>query len=224
MVFAMVERQTKLPLWVTSGPVANYRAASARSPTPDIPAEHGREPRPNLCKLAGAGGIEPSARSASTIGKKCPVSSPIPKSSPTLRAETPARQFVKFCRSSARSCNLANAARSPACAAAAATPATPDTAGPTRQARQPRTTTTASCMSLPAFSLSKRWNVARLTSAIFLVAKNEALIGRDVVRFRDISSRYRGCGCAPRQRKTQSGRTECRYGGGFGCARVLRHA
>lgn len=51
----------------------------------------------------------------------------------TLRAEMPARQFVKFCRSSARSCNLANAARSPACAAAAATPdmaatAAPDTA------------------------------------------------------------------------------------------------
>src|ERR1700730_15619066 len=56
----------------------------------------------------------------------------------------------------------------------------------------------------------------------FLFAKNESLIGRDVVRFRDISSGYRGCGCAPRQRKTQSGRTECRYGGGFGCARVLR--
>jgi hypothetical protein len=58
----------------------------------------------------------------------------------TLPAEMPARQFVKFCRSSARSCNLANAARSPACAATpdtataatpdTATPATPDTAAP----------------------------------------------------------------------------------------------
>jgi hypothetical protein len=69
-----------------------------------------------------------SARAAAAVGKKCPISSPIPKSSPTLRAEMPARQFVKFCRSSARSCNLADAARSPACAAAAppATPATPD--------------------------------------------------------------------------------------------------
>jgi hypothetical protein len=56
----------------------------------------------------------------------------------------------------------------------------------------------------------------------FLIAKNEALIGRDVARFRNISSGYRGRGCAPRQRKTQSGRTECRYGGGFGRARVLR--
>jgi hypothetical protein len=44
----------------------------------------------------------------------------------------PLGQFVKFCRSSARSCNLANAARSPACAATpdTATPATPDTAAP----------------------------------------------------------------------------------------------
>lgn len=46
------------------------------------------------------------------------------------RAEMPARQFVKFCRSSARSCNLANAARSPACAAAAATPDMAATAAP----------------------------------------------------------------------------------------------
>ena len=36
-----------------------------------------------------------------------------------LRAEMPARQFVKFYRSSARSWNLAYAAPSPACAAAA---------------------------------------------------------------------------------------------------------
>ena len=36
-----------------------------------------------------------------------------------LRAEMPARQFVKFYRSSARSRNLAYAAPSPACAAAA---------------------------------------------------------------------------------------------------------
>jgi hypothetical protein len=56
----------------------------------------------------------------------------------------------------------------------------------------------------------------------FLFAKNEALIGRDVARLRDVSSGYRVRGCAPRQRNTQSGCTECRYGGDFGCARVLR--
>ncbi len=36
----------------------------------------------------------------------------------------------------------------------------------------------------------------------FLFAKNEALIGRDLVRLRDISSGRRGCGCAARERKT----------------------
>jgi hypothetical protein len=39
----------------------------------------------------------------------------------------------------------------------------------------------------------------------FLFAKDEALIGQDVVRLRTNGSLYRGCGRAPRQRKTQSG-------------------
>ena len=51
----------------------------------------------------------------------------------------------------------------------------------------------------------------------FLVAKNEALIGRAVLSLRDISSGR--CRCrAPHQRKSQSGGTQCRYGGGVGCA------
>jgi hypothetical protein len=54
----------------------------------------------------------------------------------------------------------------------------------------------------------------------FLFAKNEALIGRGVVRLRDISSGHRGCGCATHQ--TQSGGTQCHHGGGFGCALLLR--
>jgi hypothetical protein len=41
----------------------------------------------------------------------------------------------------------------------------------------------------------------------FLFAKNEALIGRGIVRLRDASSGRRGCGCTTRQRKTQSGGT-----------------
>ena len=136
----------------------------------------------------------------------------------------PARQFVKFCRSSARSCNLANAARSPACAAAAATP---DTAAATATAATAATTAPAATNNNDgqlhvAASVFLIEEVERGETDVghFLFAKDDALIGRDVVR--DISSRYRGCGCAPRQRKTQSGRTECRYGGGFGCARVLR--
>jgi hypothetical protein len=56
----------------------------------------------------------------------------------------------------------------------------------------------------------------------FLFTKNEALIGRGVVRLRDISNGYRGCGCAARQRKTQPGGTQRRRGGGFGGACLLR--
>jgi hypothetical protein len=36
----------------------------------------------------------------------------------------------------------------------------------------------------------------------FLVAKNEALIGRGIVRLRDAGSGHRGCGCTTHQRKT----------------------
>ena len=92
-----------------------------------------------------------------------------------LRAEMPARQFVKFYRSSARSWNLAYAAPSPACAAAAATraataathSAAAATAAATATTATPADNNTASCCkSLRSISLSKRWNVARLTSAI----------------------------------------------------------
>jgi hypothetical protein len=56
----------------------------------------------------------------------------------------------------------------------------------------------------------------------FLFAKNEALIGRGIVRLRDTGSGHRGCGCTTNQRKTQSGGTECHHCGGFGCALLLR--
>ena len=146
------------------------------------------------------------------------------------RAEMPARQFVKFYRSSARSRNLAYAAASPACTAAAdpaATAATHSAATATAAA----TATTAT----PADNNDgELLHVAAIDFLIgeiergetdvghFLFAKNEALIGRDVVRLREISSGYRVRGCAAPQRKSQSGCTECRCGGGgFGCARVL---
>jgi hypothetical protein len=41
----------------------------------------------------------------------------------------------------------------------------------------------------------------------FLFAKKKALIWQGIVRLRDTGSRHRGCGCATRQRKTQSGGT-----------------
>jgi hypothetical protein len=56
----------------------------------------------------------------------------------------------------------------------------------------------------------------------FLFAKNEALIGRGIVRLRDTGSGHRGCGCTTHQRKTQSGGTQHLHGGGFGCAFLLR--
>jgi hypothetical protein len=56
----------------------------------------------------------------------------------------------------------------------------------------------------------------------FLFAKNEALIGRGIVRLWDTGSGDRGCGCTPRQRKAQSSGTQQLHGGGFGCAFLLR--
>jgi hypothetical protein len=56
----------------------------------------------------------------------------------------------------------------------------------------------------------------------FLFAKNEAVIGRGIVRLRDTGSGRRGCGCTTHQRKTESGGTEHFHGGGFGCALPLR--
>jgi len=56
----------------------------------------------------------------------------------------------------------------------------------------------------------------------FLFAKNEALIG--VVVMRNIGNGHRRCGCAARQRKTQSGGTQRLYGGAFGCAFLRRNS
>jgi len=145
-------------------------------------------------------------------------------------AEMLAWQFVKFYRSSVRSRNLAPAAPSPACAAAAAARATSAATHSAATATAAAAATTAT----PANNNDGQFHVVARGFLIeemergetdvghFLFAKNEALIGRDVVRLREISSRHRVRGCAPRQRETQSGRTECRYGGGLGRARVLR--
>src|SRR6516162_7430348 len=56
----------------------------------------------------------------------------------------------------------------------------------------------------------------------FLFAKKEAQIGRGIVRLRDISSGHGGSRCTTEQRKTQSGRTHHRHGGGLGCAFLPR--
>ncbi len=48
------------------------------------------------------------------------------------------------------------------------------------------------------------------------------MIERGIVRSRYISNGHRRCRCAPHQRKTQSGGTQCPRAGGFGCALLLR--
>lgn len=143
-----------------------------------------------------------------------------------VRAEMPARQFVKFHRSSARSRNLAYTTPAPACAAAAAPRAA--TAATHSAATAPAAATATSATSADN-------NIGELHIAVsdflieemergetdvghFLFAKNEALIGRDL-RLREISGGYRVRRCAPPERKSQSG---CRCGGDFGCPRVLR--
>ena len=142
----------------------------------------------------------------------------------------PARQFVKFYRSSARSWNLAYAAASPACAAAADPAATAATHSAATATAAATATTAASADNndgelLQVAAIDFRIEEMERGEADvghFLFAKNEALIGRDVLRLREISRGYRVRRCAPPQRKSQSGSTEYRGGGDFGCARVLR--
>jgi hypothetical protein len=149
------------------------------------------------------------------------------------RAEMPARRFVRFYRSSARSWNLAYAAPSPA-RAAAADPAPRAAPAATHSAATATAAATATTAASADNNDGELLQVAAIDFLIeemergeadvghFLFAKNEALIGRDVVRLREISRGYRVRRCAPPQRKSQSGSTEYRGGGDFGCARVLR--
>ena len=141
-----------------------------------------------------------------------------------LRAEMPARQFVKFYRSSARWWNLAYAAPSPACAAAAATRA----ASATTHSAATATAAAAATTATPANNNDGQFHVVARGFLIeemergetdvghFLFAKNEALIGRGIIG--DISTGHRGGGSTTHQRQTQSAGTQCSQGGGFGRA------
>jgi hypothetical protein len=57
----------------------------------------------------------------------------------------------------------------------------------------------------------------------FLFAKNEALIGCGVQRLRNVGGWKSGCGCASRQRKTQSSGAQCRHTSSFGQTLPLRN-
>ena len=117
-------------------------------------------------------------------------------------------------------------------AAAAATSAAnkPATAATTEAAAPAATSAAAATTTASAGQLHAAANVFPIEEiergetdvGHFLFAKNEALIGRGIVRLRDTGSGHRGCGCTIHQRKTQSGGTQHLHGGGFGCAFLLR--
>jgi hypothetical protein len=119
-----------------------------------------------------------------------------------------------------------SAAKEPATAAtsaAAAPAATPAAAAPTTTSAAAATAASAGDLHAAAGAFPiEEMERGEADVSHFLFAKNEALIGRGVIRLRDIGSWHRGCGCATDQRKTQSGGTKCHHGGGFGCALLLR--
>ena len=106
----------------------------------------------------------------------------------------PARQFVKSYRSSAGSRNLAYAATSPACAAAADRAPRAATASTHRAATHRAATAATATTATSANNIGELLQVAAIDFLIkemersetdvghFLFAKNEALIGRGIVR------------------------------------------
>jgi hypothetical protein len=209
-----------------TAPAPRFREHLQCAEALSLPAQDGEDAAARTAGLADGGAAGPFQ----DIAKHC--RSATRKIIADRRAETPARQLVKY-RSSARSRNLAYAAAAPACAAAAAPPAA--TAATPTHPTATATAAAAATTATPADNndgellhvavsdfLIEEMERGETDVGHFLFAKNEALIGRDVVRLREISSGYRVRGCAAPQRKSQSGCTECRCGGGgFGCARVL---
>jgi hypothetical protein len=126
----------------------------------------------------------------------------------------------------------ATAATAAATAAAAATSAAsaPATAATTEAAAPAATSATAATTTASAGQLHAAAKVFPIediergeTDVVhFLFAKDQARIGRGIVRLQDTKSWHRGRGCTIRQRKTQSGGTQHLHGGGFGCAFLLR--
>jgi hypothetical protein len=134
----------------------------------------------------------------------------------------------------ARSSDLAPAAPSPRSAAAAATSAATAGAASTHycaaSAGPAATATSATANNndgqlhvvVANVFLIEQMERGETDVGHFLFAKNEALIGRVIVGLRDMSGGQRGRGCAAHQRKTQSGGTESRQEGRFGCAFPFR--
>ena len=108
--------------------------------------------------------------------------------------------------------------------AATATMETTATSATTTAAATMATTTSAGQLhaAAPSVFLVEEIEGSETDVGHFLFAENEALIGRGVVRLRNIGRRHGGRRCATDQRKTQSGGTQHFHGSGFACAFLCR--
>jgi hypothetical protein len=143
-----------------------------------------------------------------------------PSQSPRHRLEASLAELLG--EAGLRSWDLAPAAPSPGSAATAAPPAATAPAS-TPSAASAGSTGSAATTSATAYNNDGQLHVTVVNVfpveemeggetdvGHFLFAKNEALIGRSIVRLRGIGSGNRGSGCATHQRKTQSSGTQHR--------------
>jgi hypothetical protein len=116
------------------------------------------------------------------------------------------------------------AAAATSAASAPAAAATTEAAAPAATSASAATTTASAGQLHAAANVFPIEDIERGETDVvhFLFAKDQARIGRGIVRLQDTKSWHRGRGCTIRQRKTQSGGTQYLHGGGFGCAFLLR--
>jgi autotransporter-associated beta strand protein len=170
------------------------------------------------CLVTAAADLAQAARSpGSAASPAIPVPATVPPATVAAAAEPEAAEPATAATSAATKAAAAtSAAAAPATATAAAAPAATSAA----------TTTTASAAGQlhAAANVFPIEDVERGETDVghFLFAENKALIGRGIVKLRDIGSGRRRCGCTTHQRKTQSGGTQRLHGRGFGSALLLR--
>src|SRR5262249_31695974 len=157
----------------------------------------------------------------------CDLAPAIAARSPRARA-TAATRAAAATRATAatRTAAATSAANTPATAATsqAAAPAAPSEAAAPATPRAPAATTPSPGQ---LHAAAKVFPIEEMKGGEgdvghFLFAKNEAVIGRGIVRLRDTGSGHRGCGCTTHKGKTHSGGTEHSHGAGLVCALLLR--
>jgi hypothetical protein len=148
---------------------------------------------------------------------------------PALAARSPGLDATRATRAAAATSAAATTAA--AATSEAAAPAAATAAAATSEAAAPAAATSAAATTAAAprdlYAAANVFPIEEMERGEtdvghFLFVKNEALIGRGIVRLRDTGSGHRGCGCTTHQRKTQSGDTEHFHGGGSGRAFLLR--